>query len=128
MSEGATAKRFGVLVGSTLLFVVAAYGLWFLHEGHSFKIQANETGNALFIEQVEALRAIKGASIDKYQERLALTLRDQLTRIREVRRSGDVLSPQVQRQLQFICHQAPEVVALAQAVPHEGSGDLCSST
>jgi hypothetical protein len=126
VSDGVKGRRLGYLVASTLVVGVAAYLLWFLHESRSFRLRTNEVGNALFIEQVEALRVIKGASIDKYRERLVLTLRDQLTRLREAHRSGDALSPQVQRELQYICQRVPEIVTLARAVPHEGPDELCS--
>jgi len=117
----------GVLAIGVVAGCVATYALISVYANSSFKAQINSVADALFIEQTEALRAIKGASIDKYQERLELTLRDQLTRLREVQKSGDVLSSQVQRELQFICQQVPEVVASARAVPHEGSGEICTS-
>jgi plasmid stabilization system protein ParE len=120
--QGVKIKLVGLVAGGALAVVAAIYGLWFLHESYSFKSRTNEVGDALFIEQAEALRAIRGASTDRYQERLVLTLRDQLARLGEMRKAGGTLPPQVRSELRFICQQAPDVVALAR----EGSGGVCS--
>ena len=122
MLQGVRIRLVGLVAGSALAAVAAIYGLWFLHESYSFKLRTNEVADAFFIEQAEALRAIRSASTDRYQERLVLTLRGQLARLGEIRKAGGALSPQVRSELRFICRQAPDVAALAR----EGPVGVCS--
>lgn len=112
----------GFRLALSLIAIGVAYGLWFAHETYSFNQRTAEVANALFIEQTEALRAIKTSRTDKYQERLVLTLRYQVLRLNQMRQTGKALSEPVLKELRYICQQAPEI-----SVPMPGSSaNVCA--